>query len=105
MIDIPMCALSPSKVVQLLNMATPDDLIDDEYYDVLYEDVMTECSKHGTVEQVVIPRPNLSTGKMGPNVGKVFVKFDFLIPAKKARWHINGRLYNKKTVIASFYNE
>lgn len=50
MIDIPMCALSPSKVVQFLNMATPDDLLDDEYYDVLYEDIMTECSKHGTVE-------------------------------------------------------
>ena len=54
---------------------------------------------------MVIPRPDLSTGNMGPNVGKVFVKFSFLIPAKKARWHINGRLYNKKTVIASFYNE
>jgi splicing factor U2AF 65 kDa subunit len=54
---------------------------------------------------VVIPRPDLSTGKMGPNVGKVFVKFGLVIPAKKARANLNGRLYNKKTVIASFYNE
>jgi hypothetical protein len=52
-----------------------------------------------------IPRPDLKTGAMGPNVGKVFVKFDFLIPAKKCRHHINGRIYNKKTVIASFYDE
>ena len=41
MIDIPMCALTPSKVVQFMNMATPDDLLDDEYYEILYEDIMT----------------------------------------------------------------
>jgi hypothetical protein len=41
MIDIPMCALTPSKVVQFLNMATPDDLLDDEYFEILYEDIMT----------------------------------------------------------------
>jgi hypothetical protein len=45
------------------------------------------------------------TGIIGPSVGKVFVKFEFLIPAKKCRHYINGRVYNKKTVIASFYNE
>ena len=39
MLDIPLCAVTPSKVIQLLNMATPDDLVDDEYYGVLCEDV------------------------------------------------------------------
>ena len=28
-----------------------------------------------------------------------------MIPAKKAQSRLNGRIYNKKTVIASFYNE
>jgi splicing factor U2AF 65 kDa subunit len=55
--------------------------------------------------QIEIPRPDLETGLVGPCVGKVFVKFEFLIPAKKCRHYINGRVYNKKTVVASFYNE
>lgn len=105
MLDIPLCALTPSKVIQLLNMATPDDLVDDDFFNLLCEDVYEECSKYGNIEKFEIPRPDLTTGVMGPNVGKVFVKFDQLIPAKKCRHHINGRIYNKKTVIASFYNE
>jgi hypothetical protein len=43
MLDIPLCAITPSKVIQILNMATPEDLIDDEYYEILCEDVMQVC--------------------------------------------------------------
>jgi hypothetical protein len=39
MLDIPLGAVTPSRVIQLLNMATPDDLVDDEFYGVLCEDV------------------------------------------------------------------
>ena len=39
MLDIPLTAVTPSKVIQLLNMATPDDLVDDEFYEILLEDI------------------------------------------------------------------
>ena len=40
-----------------------------------------------------------------PAVGKIFVKFYYQIPAKKAKFHLAGRTYNKRTVITSFYPE
>jgi len=57
-------------------MATPDDLVDDEFYEILLEDIYNECCKYGNIEGVVIPRPDLKTGIIGPSVGKVFIKFD-----------------------------
>jgi splicing factor U2AF subunit len=35
----------------------------------------------------------------------VFVKFLYITHAKKARQGIAGRVYNKRTVVASFYPE
>jgi splicing factor U2AF subunit len=38
-------------------------------------------------------------------VGKIFVKFSTLPSAKKARYTLSGRKFNRKTVVASFYPE
>jgi splicing factor U2AF subunit len=54
---------------------------------------------------VVIPRPDLGCGYAGPSAGKVFVKFLYITHAKKARQGIAGRVYNKRTVVTSFYPE
>jgi len=43
-------------------MATPDDLVDDQFYDELLEDVKNECLKLGNVEVIDIPRPDSETG-------------------------------------------
>lgn len=40
-----------------------------------------------------------------PTVGKAFVKFKYIISAKRARVAIAGKVYNKRTVITSFYSE
>lgn len=47
----------PSRVMQMLNLVSADDLYDDEIYNDLIEDIMDECSKFGTIENLVIPRP------------------------------------------------
>ena len=67
--------------------------------------MMEECKKYGPVELVVIPRPDKKCGYAGPCVGKVFVKFMYIIHAKRARLGLSGRVYNKRTVVASFYPE
>ena len=51
----------------------------------------------------MIPRPDISCGYSPPSVGKVFVKFLYITHAKKARQGISGRVYNKRTVVASYY--
>jgi len=105
MLNIPLTARTPSRVVQLLNMVTPDDLLDEEVYNELMEDVQAEAGKFGPIDKIEIPKPDKETGIIGPSVGKIFVKYQYLIPAKKARHQLAGRTYNRRTVIASFYPE
>lgn len=54
----PLLALKPTAALQLSNMVTSTDLIDDELYAEVMEDVADECNSHGTVRSIVIPRPN-----------------------------------------------
>lgn len=95
----------PSRVVQFLNMCYLEDLFEEDIVEDLEYDVADECKKYGPIEQIVIPRPDAGCGYAGPNVGKVFVKFLYITHAKKARQGIAGRVYNKRTVVASFYPE
>jgi hypothetical protein len=53
----------------------------------------------------VIPRPDKKSGYAVPSIGKAFVKFSYIIHAKKARHAVTGRVYNKRTCVASFYPE
>ncbi len=59
----------------------------------------------GTVLNVEIPRPDKSTCIAGPAVGKIFVKFSTIPSAKKARYILSGRKYNRRTIVCSFYPE
>ena len=95
----------PSRVVQFLNMCHLEDLYDEEYVEDLETDVMEECKKYGAVESVVVPRPDMGCGYAGPSVGKVFAKFLYITHAKRARQGLSGRVYNKRTVVVSFYPE
>lgn len=88
-----------------MNVISVEDLFDDDLYKELYMDMYEECSKFGEIELIEILRPDFITGLASPSVGKVFVKFRYLIPAKKARHNLSGRTYNNRTVVASFYPE
>ena len=47
----------PTEVLCLMNMVAPEELLDDEEYEVIVEDVRDECSKYGQVKSIEIPRP------------------------------------------------
>lgn len=49
---------------------TPEELVADEDYEEIMEDMREECGKHGTMVNVVIPRPGPG-GVNLPGVGKV----------------------------------
>jgi splicing factor U2AF subunit len=104
-LDIPIYSSIPSRVVQLINLVTTEDIMDDADYREIIEDIRNECNQFGTVLNVEIPRPDKTTSLASNAVGKIFVKFSTLPSAKKARYNLSGRKFNRKTVIASFYPE
>lgn len=59
----------PTEVLCLMNMVAPEELLDDEEYEEIVEDVRDECSKYGAVKSIEIPRP--VDGLEVPGTGKV----------------------------------
>lgn len=62
----------PTEILCLMNMVTEEELVDDEEFEDIIEDVKEECSKFGYVKSVEIPRP--VEGVEVPGLGKVIVK-------------------------------
>ena len=48
---------SPTRVIQMLNMVTPEELVNDSEYDDILADIREECGNYGTVLDIKIPRP------------------------------------------------
>ena len=48
---------SDAHILLMLNMVTPEDLVDDQEYGDIYEDVKEECSQYGAMEDLHIPQP------------------------------------------------
>lgn len=68
----------PTEVLCLMNMVLPEELLDDEEYEEIVEDVRDECSKYGLVKSIEIPRP--VDGVEVPGCGKVRVLSLFCVP-------------------------
>lgn len=60
---------NPTEVLCLMNMVTPEELVDDEEYEDILEDIREECAKYGQVRSLEIPRP--IEGVEVPGLGKV----------------------------------
>ena len=43
-------------ILLMLNMVTPEDLVDDQEYGDIYKDVKEECSRYGAMEDLRIPQ-------------------------------------------------
>lgn len=114
--------LADTPVLLLLNMVTPQELVDDTEYKEIKEDIEKECSKFGHVEKIIMPRPDPKsvaakrlTIQVGPakasdikivhGAGKVFVKFDSHDACRKAHNALGGRRFSDRTVISSYFPE
>jgi len=106
-------------------MISLEDLFDVELLEQVKQDVLDECQTFGEVVGIEVPSPlfNLTT-RSGVTAdpkyqavtsgqaclvsradGKIFIKFNQVINAKKARYALSGRSYNGRTVVGSFYPE
>ncbi|XP_021902214.1 splicing factor U2af large subunit B-like isoform X2 [Carica papaya] len=97
-------AEAPTKVLCLTEAITADTLRDDEEYEEILEDMREECSKFGTLLNVVIPRPN-PNGEQMPGVGKVFLEYSDTSACANARNLLSGRKFGGNVVIAVYYPE
>jgi len=93
----------PTKVLHLLDMVKASELEDDnEYLDIL-EDVKEECSKHGTVGQVIIPRP--TQPYPGQLIGTILVLYASTEQTQKAKEALDGMTFSQNRVRAAYYDE
>ncbi|SGY85161.1 BQ5605_C009g05742 [Microbotryum silenes-dioicae] len=105
--------VNPTKALQILNMVAPDELTNDQDYTEIIEDVRDECAKFGTVHQVRIPRPIItSTGRVDvkaseavKDLGKVFVLFDAKEQTTEAMKAIAGRQFGGRVCICAYADE
>jgi len=104
-LSIPSHTTVPSRVIQILNMCDPEDLFENEFYETLMGDVREEIGTFGQIVKIIIPRPNQDTGLCCSSVGKVFIKLQYQLSAKQARYRINGRTYNYRTLVCTFFPE
>lgn len=112
--------MEKTRVLQLLNMVTPEELIrDDDYqgmhpvlphhvfcltnYSDIRDDVQEETEKFDTVLDIKIPRP--AGARTSPGVGKIFVKFQTVEGAQKALAALAGRKFADRTVVVSYFSE
>ncbi|GJS09736.1 splicing factor U2af large subunit B isoform X2 [Tanacetum coccineum] len=94
----------PTKVLSLTQVVTEEELVNDEDYEDILEDMKIECGKFGNLVNVVIPRPN-PNGEPVAGVGKVFLEYDNTDGSTRARQGLNGRKFGGNQVVASFYPE
>lgn len=97
------------RVIQIINAVTSKDLIDDQNYGFIVDDITNEVKSFGEVLTVKIPRPaNDFTPGLNqfsqPGIGKVFIEFTNEKSALDAIMGLSGRLYNDRTVLCSYYD-
>ena len=115
---------STSRILLMLNMVTPEDLVDDQEYADIFEDIKEECSNFGEVEDLRIPRPvkkdksRWAPGESGQQsqidaqrqdeaagVGRVYVKFVEPDSAAMALKSLAGRSFAGRSIIATLLND
>ncbi|KAL7068390.1 RNA recognition motif family protein [Cryptosporidium serpentis] len=95
---------TPSKVVQLLNIIQPEELLDDQEYHSILDSVKTEAEKFGTILEIFSPRPKSRENLYCNGAGKIFIYFADITSARRAQYQLNGRIFDHvKTVCASFF--
>ncbi|TNN52841.1 Splicing factor U2AF subunit [Liparis tanakae] len=81
---------SPTEVLCLLNTVMAEELVDDDDYEEILEDIREECCKYGGVSSIEIPRP--VGGVEVPGCGK------------KAMQALTGRKFANRVVVTKYYD-
>ncbi|XP_054616262.1 splicing factor U2AF 65 kDa subunit-like [Dunckerocampus dactyliophorus] len=91
-----------TEVLCLLNMVMPEELVDDDDYDEILDDIREECCKYGAVRSIEIPRP--VHGVEVPGCGKIFVEYVSAADCQKAMQALTGRKFANRVVVTKYYD-
>lgn len=94
--------LEPTRILVLKNMVTEEDLVDDDEYNDIVDDIKGECANYGDIVSMVVPR---NTGANSDAAGKVFVEYQNVESAKKAADDLHGRGFASRTVEIDYFDE
>ncbi|KZT59875.1 hypothetical protein CALCODRAFT_493131 [Calocera cornea HHB12733] len=106
----------PSPILLLLNMVTPEELIQDNDYEDIFEDIKEEMGRYGQVVNLKIPRPQKKSwvpsstsepvkSDVELGVGRVYVKFAATDSASAALNAVAGRQFSGRSIIATYVQE
>ena len=88
-----------SRVVELKNMLSHDDLANEEEYNEILEDTREECGQFGQLISVTIPK----AGEVGAT--KIFLEYSSNDDAAKAIAGLAGRTFDGRKVEAAYFDE
>jgi len=88
-----------TRVVELQNMLSKDDLVNENEYNELLEDIREECGQFGQLLNVCIPK----AGEAGAT--KIFLEYASTDDASKAIKGLEGRTFDGQRVQATFFDE
>ena len=89
----------------LKELITLEELIVEEEYREIIQDMKQESSKFGRVLELKIPRPDPANTKAVQGLGNVYVHYLNVNQAKAARRSMVKRLFRKRIVEASYLDE
>ena len=84
----------------LKNIVTREELQNDDEFADIQDDVKEECSSHGAVERVIIPRSK--EGYRSSAEGNVYVAFADVYSAQRASAALTGRKFGDRIVTVDF---
>lgn len=93
---------NPTEVLCLMNMVVPEELVDDDEYEDIMEDIREECSKYGHVRSMEIPRP--IEGVDVPGLGKIFIEYSTSNDCQRAQQSLAGRKFSNRVVVTSYFD-
>jgi splicing factor U2AF subunit len=95
-----LASMLPTRVLKLCNMVTHEELVDNNEFREIKEDVRLECADYGQVLQVTMPRE--MDGYTRDLEGFIFVEFADAHNARAAALALNGRKFGDKLVVVQF---
>ncbi|KAL3941739.1 MAG: hypothetical protein SGBAC_003951 [Bacillariaceae sp.] len=88
-----------TRVVELQNMLTDDDLVNEEEYNDILEDTREECGQFGQLISLHIPKK----GEAGAT--KIYLEYGSNEDAGKAIAGLEGRTFDGRQVLAAYFDE
>jgi splicing factor U2AF subunit len=106
---------TPTTVVQLLNMFSYEELLDDELFEDILDDILEEVQRIAPIVSSYVHRPEKpnvddngnpsNSKKIQFCVGRVFVEFHSKEDALKVQQALTGKKFNGRYVVTGFFSE